>query len=113
MFAMIFRNHKDYQDYQEFHYPIKIPIQSLKDSQTEVHKYKYHVESPATRNGLIKSLEFIVGPDTDGGIIDRYLAVNCRDSELRVGCKWIYNLFNCMCIHVNFARLNVLQYCSI
>ena len=90
MFLMIFRNHKDCQ---EFHYPIKIPIRLLKDGQIEVHKYKYHVESPATRNGLIKSLEFIVGPHTDGGIIDRYLGVNCRDSELKVGCKWIYNLY--------------------
>ena len=45
----------------------------LTSKDSEVHKYKYHVESPATDKDLIKSLEFISGPQTGGGVIDRSL----------------------------------------
>ena len=64
----------------------------LKDHDAEVHKYKYHVESSATKNGLIESLEFIVGPNTGGGIIDRYLAIHFNECQLQVGCKWLYEI---------------------
>ena len=83
---VIFRDHKEYH---EFHYPVKIPIRLLKDHDAKVRKYKYHVESSATKNGLIRSLEFIVGPTTDGGIIDRYLTVYYNESQLHGKCKWL------------------------
>ena len=60
------------------------------DDNAEVHKYKYHVESPATESNLIKSLEFIVGPATSGGIIDRFLKLHFNDNELKAGCKCLY-----------------------
>ena len=60
----------------------------LTDGNPQVHKYKYHVESPATESCSIKSLEFIVGPITVGKVIDRFLRVHCDDSHLKVGCKW-------------------------
>lgn len=61
----------------------------LKDENSQFCKYKYHVESPVTEKGSIKSLEFIVGPTTSGGIIDRFLKVHCIDGQLKTGCKWL------------------------
>ena len=84
MLVLLFRDDKEYL---EFHYPVKIPVRLLKSDNAEVHKYKYHVESSATESGLLKSLEFIVGPRTAGGIIDRFLAVHCEHNRLKVGCK--------------------------
>ena len=95
IFIIIFRNDKEYL---EFQYAIKIPVRLLKSNDSEIHKYKYHVESPATRNRLINSLEFIVGPHTGGGIIDRFLAIHFKNNLLKVGCKWISNMFK---IHVH------------
>ena len=66
---------------------MKIPLSVLRDRNPEAHKYKYHVESPGTRNNSIKSLEFIVGPATAGGVIDRYLRVHCSDHQLKAECK--------------------------
>ena len=80
---------RDHNKYHEFRYPVKIPVRLLKSHDPEVHKYKYHVESSATKNGLIKSLEFIAGPTTGGGIIDRYLTVYYNESQLQVECKWL------------------------
>lgn len=88
MFALIFRDH---DGYHEFNYQVKIPLRLLKNQNPDVCKYKYHIESPATHNKLIKSLEFIVGPKTSGGIIDRFLAVH---HELKPECKELL----CMCI---------------
>ena len=65
----IFRNTGSYL---ELHLTVKIPICILHDSQTEVRKYKYHVESSATEDTL-EPLEFISGPQTHGGVIDRSL----------------------------------------
>ena len=79
-----------FSDYYEYQHAVKIPISLLKDGNAEFHKYKYHVESPATESGLLNSLEFIVGPTTFGDVIDRYLKVNCSDSQLKVECKWLY-----------------------
>ena len=107
---VIFRDHKEYH---EFHYLVKIPIRLLKSRDPEVHKYKYHVESSATRKGLIKSLEFIVGPTTAGDVIDRFLAVHFNESQLQVGCKWLYK----MCSYVHILISNPLkcayQFCKI
>ena len=64
----------------------------LKNHDPAVHKYKYHVESSATKNGLIESLEFIVGPATAGGVIDRFLTVYYNESQLQDGCKWVYEI---------------------
>jgi len=80
---------REHDDYYEFHYPVKISVRLLNDENPEVHKYKYHVESPATEDDLIKSVEFIVGPNTSGGIIDRFLKIHCNSSQLKVGCKFL------------------------
>lgn len=92
-FCIDFRN---LEDYQEFHYSIKIPIRLLKDGKAEVLKYKYHVESSATINGLICSLEFIVGPKSYVGIIDRFLTVQYIGTPLKARCKCLYNI--CLCV---------------
>ena len=105
MFVIIFRDDKEYL---EFYYPIKIPLRLLKNNDPEIHKYKYHVESPATKNSLINSLEFIVGPHTGGGIIDRYLALPYKDNQLKVGCKWIYNMYK-----IYVCNINAYQICKI
>ena len=84
MFVLIFRDH---DGYYEFHYSVKIPTRLLKNGDSELHKYKYHVESSATKSGSIKSLEFIVGPTTAGEIIDRYLILHYQSSQLKTGCK--------------------------
>ena len=83
----VFVNFSDHDGYYEFHYCVKIPINVLKNEEPEVHKYKYHVESSATKTGEIESLEFIVGPNTAGDIIDRFLVLYCHDSQLQSGCK--------------------------
>jgi len=76
----------------EFHHSVKIPLCVLKHKNAEVRKYKYHVESPATDSDLLKSLEFISGPQTSGGIIDRSLFIS--DTIHLYGkvilCKWLY-----------------------
>jgi len=64
----------------EFHHSVKIPLCVLKHKNAEVRKYKYHVESLATDKDLLKSLEFISGPHTGGGIIDRSLFISDKIS---------------------------------
>ena len=61
---------------------------------SEVRKYKYHVESPATDKDLVESLEFISGPQTHGGVIDRSL-------KLRVDKISVYGkvIFLHMCVY--------------
>ena len=77
----------------------------MKDQNASIHKYKYHVESPATQNKYIKSLEFITGPKTSGGIIDRYLAV---DRELKPECKWhIYYVHIHKSVAMTFVAINM------
>lgn len=66
---------------------MKIPVRLLKDSNPEFLRYKYHVESPAAEKGLIHSLEFIVGPTTSGGIIDRFLKLHFSNDQLKAGGK--------------------------
>ena len=66
---------------------MKIPLRVLRDHNQEVHKYKYHVESPGTQDKSIKSLEFIVGPSTSGGVIDRFLKLHCSYNQLEAECK--------------------------
>ena len=87
--ACVFINFRNHDDYCELHYRMKIPLRVLVDRNSETHKYKYHVESPGTRNNSIKSLEFIVGPATSGGVIDRFLKVYCSDNRLKAECKWL------------------------
>ena len=58
----------------------------FKDENSRARKYKYHVESSATDKGLIKSLEFIVLPNSRGDAIDRFLKIH-YDNQLKVGCK--------------------------
>ena len=85
MFVYIFRDH---DSYLEFCYPVKMPVRLLSDSDPEVCKYKYHVESSATEKGLIKSVELIVAPSIRiGGVIDRFLTVKWVDSQLKTGGK--------------------------
>ena len=64
---------RDVNNYLELHLTMKIPMNILKDSDAEARRYKYHVESSATENNTLESLEFISGPQTGGGIIDRSL----------------------------------------
>ena len=66
---------RDVDNYLELHLAMKIPISILKDSNVEVRRYKYHVESSATENNMLESLELIPGPhaQTGFGTIDRSL----------------------------------------
>jgi len=76
-------------EYLEFYYSVKIPLCVFNHKNAEVRKYKYHVESPATDKDLIKSLEFISGPHTGGGIIDRSLFISDKISVVgKVICKY-------------------------
>lgn len=81
--------HNSFRDagtYLELHLNVKIPLCILKDSHAEVRKYKYHVESVATENSTLKSLEFISGPRTQGKIvIDRSLQLYLNHDKIQLG----------------------------
>ena len=71
----------------ELHLTVKIPISILKDSDAEARKYKYHIESSATENNTLESLEFISGPETGGGIIDRSLKLYFDHDKIQLKGK--------------------------
>ena len=73
---------------------MKVPLHVLLDQDKSHRKYKYHVESPLTQQGVIKSLEFISGIySAKGALIDRYLKlhvdVNLIKSQTEE-CKFIF-----------------------
>ena len=47
-------------------------MQSLKEKPAH-RRYKYRVVSPSTKKKAVESYEFIAGPKTSGGVIDRCL----------------------------------------
>ena len=74
---------RDEGNYLELHLTVKIPISILKDSDAKVRKYKYHVESSATENNTLKTLEFISGPH-GGGLIDRSLKLHVGHDKIQL-----------------------------
>lgn len=73
--------------YCELQYIVKVPIAVFQPGySSQDRKYKYHVESPATAIGFINSLEFIVGPSTTGGIIDRSMKLH-SSGRLQSKCE--------------------------
>ena len=58
----------------EFSHVMKFPLHVLEDPNKPSRKYKYHVESPSTQQGVINSLEFIAGINVkDHEVFGRYL----------------------------------------
>ena len=78
----MYNSFRDVGNYLELHLVMKIPISIIQDSNAEVRRYKYHVESSSTENNTLNSLEFISGPKTRGDVIDRSLKLYCK-YELR------------------------------
>ena len=75
----------------EFSYVMKFPLHVLEDPNKSCRKYKYHVESPLTQQGVINSLEFITGIKVKNhGVIDRYLKLHV---DLNNECKFIFLRF--------------------
>ena len=70
--------------YLELSYSVKIPMSLLK-SHSSFRRYKYCVDSVATRAGIVNSVEFISGPTTKrGDVIDRCLKLHV---SIQQGCK--------------------------
>jgi len=59
-------------------------------SYAEFRRYKYCVDSVATRANIINSLEFIAGPKTSGGVIDRCLKLHV--STIQSECKYFISV---------------------
>ena len=73
---------------------MKFPLHVLEDPNKSCRKYKYHVESPLTKQGVINSLEFITGIKVKGhGVIDRYLKLHVDLKLLNNECKFIFLRF--------------------
>ena len=72
-------------DYCELSFTMKMLTDILKSKDASLRRYKYHVESPATRGGEIYSLEFIAGPKTRGGVIDRSLSLTTSLNKIECG----------------------------
>ena len=78
-------------DFLEFSYVVKVPRHVLLDHIKSNRKYKYHVESPLTQQGVIKSLEFIVGVNNaKGALIDRYLQLHIELNSIKNQCKLMF-----------------------
>jgi len=76
-------------DYLELGFVMKMPMYIVKEHNAALRRYKYHVESPATRGGEVHFLEFISGPKTRGGLIDRSLlllssAIKCGGKDIKI-----------------------------
>ena len=75
-------------DYLELGFVMKMPMYIV-EHDAALRRYKYHVESPATRGREVHSLEFISGPKTKGGLIDRSLlllssAIKCGGMDIEI-----------------------------
>ena len=74
-------------EYLEYHIAVKIPLQVLNNQDAAVRRYKYRVESSATKKGLLNSWEFISGPTSVRGcIVDRCLKLYAENTTC--GCKF-------------------------
>ena len=73
----------------EFSYTVKVPLEVLNNYNASYRTYKYHVESPLTRKGVILSLEFIAGFDAGGALIDRCLKLHVQLDSLKNQCKFM------------------------
>ena len=74
---------------------MKIPLQVLRAYKAAHKKYKYHVESPLTKKGVISSLEFISGFDAGNAVIDRCLILHVQLNSLQNQCKFILCVMIC------------------
>ena len=72
-------------EYLEYHFSVKIPQKVFTNQDATVRRYKYHVESPATEEGVLKSWELIPIPKQSSGVIDRSLKL--YNDETTCGCK--------------------------
>jgi len=74
-------------EYLEYHIAVKIPLQVLNNRDAAVRRYKYRVESSATREGILNPWEFISGPTlAHGCIVDRSLKLYAENTTC--GCKF-------------------------
>ena len=94
----------------EFSYVVKVPLHVLLDHNKSNRKYKYHVESPLTHQGVIYSLEFITGVNNArGALIDRYLQLHVNISLIENQCKfWFICLFSIIIVCPCYNFLNFL-----
>ena len=73
IYHIVFVNFRDAENYSELHFTMKIPMSVVMNKDSKVRRYKYHVESSATENNTLRSLEFVSGPDTSGEVLGRSL----------------------------------------
>ena len=73
-------------DYLELCHTMKVPMDVVLHSDPVNRAYKYRVISPATKDGVIHSLEFIAGPRTrKGKVIDRSLKLHVPMTQISCG----------------------------
>ena len=91
MFFALFIIFSSDDSFIEFSYTMKVPLQVLKDH--GIHrKYKYHVESPLTKKGIISQLEFIAGINARNAVIDRCLKLHVELSSISNHCKFLLHV---------------------
>jgi len=66
---------------------MKIPMIILQGRDAARRKYKYYVDSIATRGKIFRSVEFIAGPSTKGGLIDRCLKLHFNHNDVVPRCE--------------------------